>query len=74
MRAVQDFADAVRASGRVLLLCRATPQPARLMARAEFHRHVGAENILPNVEAALTRAVETATGDSLTAKTASSLL
>jgi hypothetical protein len=26
------------------------------MARAEFHRHVGAENILPNVDAALARA------------------
>ena len=26
------------------------------MSQAEFHRHVGAENILPNVTAALTRA------------------
>jgi sulfate permease, SulP family len=58
LRAMQDFADAIHASGRLLLLCGAPPQPARLMARAEFHRHVGAENILPNVEAALARAVE----------------
>ena len=36
----------------------APPQPARLMARAEVHRHVGAENILPNVDAALSRATE----------------
>jgi hypothetical protein len=28
------------------------------MAEAEFHRHVGAANILPNVEAALARAAE----------------
>jgi sulfate permease, SulP family len=58
LRAMQDFADAVHATGRVLLLCGAPPQPARLMARAEFHRHIGAENILPNVESALARAVE----------------
>jgi hypothetical protein len=29
-----------------------------MMAKAEFHRHVGEENILPNVEAALERAGE----------------
>jgi sulfate permease, SulP family len=56
LRAIQDFADALERSGRTLLLCGAPPQPARLMAKAEFHRHVGAENILPNVEAALARA------------------
>jgi SulP family sulfate permease len=56
LRAIQDFADGVQRTGRTLLLCGALPQPARMMARAEFHRHVGAENILPNVEAALGRA------------------
>ena len=30
--------------------------PARLLDRAEFIDHIGAENILPNVEAALSRA------------------
>jgi SulP family sulfate permease len=58
MKAIQDFADALHASGRTLLLCGAPPHPARLMAQAEFHRHVGAANILPNVEAALLRAHE----------------
>ena len=58
LRAIQDFADAVHQSGRSLLLCGALPQPARLMSQADFHRHVGAENILPNVEAALRRAGE----------------
>jgi len=58
LRAIQDFADALHQSGRTLLLCGALPQPARLMSQAEFHRHVGAENILPNVEAALRRADE----------------
>jgi sulfate permease, SulP family len=58
LHAIQDFADALRASGRTLLLCGALPQPARMMARAEFHRHVGEENILPNVASALERAKE----------------
>jgi sulfate permease, SulP family len=58
LRAIQDFADALRAAGRTLLLCGALPQPAALMSGAEFHRHVGAENILPHVEAALKRASE----------------
>jgi SulP family sulfate permease len=58
LRAIQDFADALTRSGRTLLLCGALPQPARLMAEAEFHRHVGNENILPSVEAALGRAAE----------------
>ena len=29
LRAIQDFADALHASGRTLLLCGAPPQPAR---------------------------------------------
>jgi hypothetical protein len=36
------------------------------MARGEFHRHVGAENILPNVDAALRRAKESRRSDHLT--------
>jgi SulP family sulfate permease len=56
LKALQDFADAIHASGRSLLLCGAPSQPTRLMHRAEFHRHVGEENILPNVDAALRRA------------------
>jgi SulP family sulfate permease len=58
LRAIQDFADALRTTGRTLLLCGALPQPAALMSGAEFHRHVGAENILPHVDAALKRASE----------------
>jgi SulP family sulfate permease len=55
---IQDFADKLQESGRTLLLCGAPPQPAWLMSQAEFHRHVGERNILPNVEAALNRARE----------------
>ena len=58
LKALQDFADAIHASGRSLLLCGAPSQPTRLMHRAEFHRHVGEENILPSVDAALRRARE----------------
>ncbi len=58
LHAIQDFANALRNSGRTLLLCGALPQPARMMAKAEFHRHVGEQNILPNVQAALDRATE----------------
>ena len=58
LRAIQDFADALHASGRTLLLCAALPQPSSLMDRAEFHRHVGTANILPSVDAALARARE----------------
>ena len=58
LKAIEDFADAVHRSGRALVLCGAPSQPTRLMRDAEFHRHVGAENILPNVDAALRRAAE----------------
>jgi SulP family sulfate permease len=58
LRAIQDLADRLHASGRTLLLCGALPQPVQMFERAEFHRHVGEENILPSVDAALRRAAE----------------
>src|SRR5687768_6309420 len=58
LRAIQDFSDALKRGGRTLLLCGAPPQPSRLMSQAEFHRHVGEANILPNVDRALARAAE----------------
>jgi SulP family sulfate permease len=56
LQAIEDFADQIHASGRTLLLCGAREQPAHLMERAQFHAHLGHDNILPNVQAALTRA------------------
>jgi SulP family sulfate permease len=56
LRAIEQLAAAMRQSGRHLLLCGARDQPARLIARADFHRHVGDENICANVGAALSRA------------------
>jgi sulfate permease, SulP family len=56
LQALEDLADKLHSSGRTLLLCGAREQPARVMRRAEFERHVGAENICDNVESALGRA------------------
>ncbi|HWC20396.1 MAG TPA: SulP family inorganic anion transporter, partial [Terriglobales bacterium] len=56
LQALEEFADAVHATGRGLIFCGALPQPAKLMKRAEFEQHVGATNICPNVSAALARA------------------
>ena len=56
--AIETLADQLHSSGRSLLLCGAREQPAQLMHQAEFERHVGAENICPNIEDALERAAE----------------
>ena len=58
LRATQDFADGLKRQGRTLLLCGAPSQPARLMEDAEFHRHIGAKNMLASVDAALRLAEE----------------
>ena len=58
IRALEEVAERLRAAGRTLLLCGATPQPAALMQAAEFHQHVGDRNICANIEAALRRAEE----------------
>jgi MFS superfamily sulfate permease-like transporter len=54
--ALEDAADKLHAAGRTLILCGARPQPARLMQQAEFERHVGAENVCPDITSALVRA------------------
>jgi SulP family sulfate permease len=58
LRAIQDFADGVHTAGRALVVCGARPQPAKMMERAEFHRHLGGANIQPSFEEALRRAGE----------------
>jgi sulfate permease, SulP family len=54
--ALEHLAETVKASGRTLLLCGMRDQPATLMARADFHRRIGADNVLPDVKSAITRA------------------
>lgn len=56
LHALEIFAKRLRKSGRTLLLCGARDQPARLLRQADFIEHVGAENVLPHIEAALQRA------------------
>ena len=56
LHALEGFADRLHKSGRTLLLCGAREQPAELLVGSEFVDHVGRDNILPNVEAALLRA------------------
>src|SRR5436190_4055181 len=58
LRAFEDLAERLRASGRVLILCGAREQPAAVMRQAQFHEHIGEPNLCANIEAALARAVE----------------
>jgi SulP family sulfate permease len=53
---LEEVAEKLHAAGRTLILCGAQPQPAKLLRQAEFERRVGAENICPNIVAALVRA------------------
>jgi sulfate permease, SulP family len=56
LNALEDLADKLHASGRHLVMCGMRDQPAKLMARAAFHRHIGDDNIQPNLEAGIRRA------------------
>jgi SulP family sulfate permease len=56
LQALEDLAGELGTSGRTLLLCGAREQPAQLMKRADFHRHVGDDNICANIQEALSRA------------------
>jgi len=56
LQALQTLADAVRASGRSLILCGAREQPSRLMRQTEFEQHVESRNICVSIAEALDRA------------------
>ena len=56
LTAIEELADRLHERGLDLILCGAREQPARLMRQAEFHRHVGSENLCANIEEALNRA------------------
>ena len=58
LRALEDLADRLHKSGRQLIVCGAQPQPAALIASAEFHHHVGVANVCANTTTALARAAE----------------
>ena len=56
--ALERFNDRLKQSGRTLVLCGARHQPAEFLDQAEFVSHVGKDNIVPHVQAALDRARE----------------
>jgi SulP family sulfate permease len=56
LHAIEQLARRLHLSGRTLVLCGAREQPARFLAQSNFVKHVGAENIVPHVRAALERA------------------
>jgi SulP family sulfate permease len=58
LRAFEDLAQALERAGKHLILCGARHQPAELIAKGDFHRHVGDQNICRSVEDALRRAAE----------------
>ncbi len=56
LHALESFSRQLRRSGRSRVVCGARHQPATFLARTEFVDEVGRENIVPHVEAALSRA------------------
>ena len=56
LHALERLSDRLKKSGRSLILCGAPSQPAELLHQTEFMQHVGADNIVPHVQAALDRA------------------
>jgi len=55
IHALEQFSDRLHKAGKRLLLCGARNQPALLISRSDFLKHVGPENVLPHVQAALSR-------------------
>jgi len=56
MHAIESLAKRVRATGRSFLVCGARQQPSLVIARSKLAEIIGAENIAPNIQAALERA------------------
>jgi SulP family sulfate permease len=56
--ALENLARKLRETGRTLILCGMREQPAKLMSKADFHRHIGDENIQPTLADGIARAKE----------------
>jgi SulP family sulfate permease len=56
IHALEGFSERLHKAGKTLLLCGARDQTSRLIARSDFLEHIGPENVLPHVQAALARA------------------
>lgn len=75
LHAIENLADKLHESDRHLILCGMRAQPARLADKAEFDRHIGADNITPDLASAVARArqlLEKAHGHSLAEPTVTS--
>jgi sulfate permease, SulP family len=55
---LERLTERLRATGRTLLLCGARSQPEQLLRQSPFLEYLGEANMLPHVEAALSRARE----------------
>jgi SulP family sulfate permease len=55
LHALERLAFRCSQKGKTLILCGARQQPERLLHQTEFVEHVGEENIVPNLRAALER-------------------
>jgi SulP family sulfate permease len=55
---LEKLARKLSSAGKSLLLCGARSQPAQLLRQSSFLDYLGEENMLPHVEAALSRARE----------------
>ncbi len=58
LHALERLSDRLRDSGRLLLLCGARRQPSTFLMQSGFRQHIGAGNVLPDVDSALSRARE----------------
>ena len=59
LHALETLAVRVRKTGRAVLVCGARRQPRNMLMRGDFAQHIGKENILPHIQAALVRARQT---------------
>ena len=55
---LEKLTQRLRSTGRTLLLCGARSQPEKFLRQSHFLEYLGEENMLPHVEAALSRARE----------------
>jgi sulfate permease, SulP family len=56
LHAIEAFAKRVKAGGHSLVICGARKQPSKLIRHSKIFHIIGKENVVPHVEAALTRA------------------
>ena len=69
LQALENLADKLQETGRVLLICGMREQPAQLMEQSEFHRRIGANNIQLSLASGIKRAKELLSDTSDTART-----